>query len=96
MNTLGEIGMSNNSLSYCPGWKRGSLFLVAGVMASILLLFAERGVCDDGLGYTDTPRLPNSPWRVHDRQRPQPPMVEPGANVGRATASAAKRCRHAL
>ena len=51
-------------------------------MASILLLFVERGVCDDGLGYTDTPRLPNSPWRVHDRQRPQPPMVEPGAEVG--------------
>ncbi len=62
--------MSNNNLSYCPGWKRGSLFGVAGIMASILLLFAERGVCDDGLGYTDTPRLPNSPWRVHDRQRP--------------------------
>lgn len=51
-------------------------------MASPLLLFVNRGLCDDGLGYTDTPRLPHSPWRVHDRERPQPPMVEPGANVG--------------
>jgi len=29
-------------------------------------------------GYDDTPLLPNSPWRVHDRKRPQPPMVDPG------------------
>jgi hypothetical protein len=29
-------------------------------------------------GYDDTPFLPNSPWRVHDRKRPQPPMVDPG------------------
>lgn len=31
-----------------------------------------------GYGYDDTPMLPNSPWRVHDRKRPQPPMVDPG------------------
>jgi hypothetical protein len=74
--------MSNNSLSNCREWKRNALILAAGVMASILLLFVERGVSDDGLGYTDTPRLPNSPWRVHDRERPQPLMVEPGAGVG--------------
>jgi hypothetical protein len=82
INTLGEIGMSNKSLSYCPGWKKGPLFLIAGVMASILLMSVGSGLCDDGLGYTDTPRLPNSPWRVHDRNRPQPPIVEPGPNVG--------------
>ena len=29
-------------------------------------------------GYDDTPFLPNSPWRVHDRKRPQPPIVDPG------------------
>ena len=34
-------------------------------------------------GYDDTPLLPNSPWRVHDRKRPQPPMVDPGtAGIG--------------
>jgi len=30
-------------------------------------------------GYDDTPFLPNSPWRVHDRKRPQPPLVTPGS-----------------
>ncbi len=43
---------------------------------------------DDGLGYTDTPRLPNSPWRVHDRLRPQPPMVSPGQTSGQPPADA--------
>jgi hypothetical protein len=47
-----------------------------------LLLFAETGVSEDALGYTDTPMLPNSSWRVHDRERPQPPIVEPGAEAG--------------
>src|SRR5262245_45718032 len=28
-------------------------------------------------GYTDTPRLPNG-WRVHDADRPRPPVVDPG------------------
>lgn len=31
------------------------------------------------VGYDDTPFLPNSPWRVHDGTRPQPPIVTPGA-----------------
>lgn len=31
------------------------------------------------VGYDDTPFLPNSPWRVHDIKRPQPPIITPGA-----------------
>ena len=31
------------------------------------------------LGYTDTPMIPGTPWRVHDRDRPHPPVVTPGA-----------------
>ena len=30
-------------------------------------------------GYTDTPVLPGMDWRVHDPDRPVPPVVEPGA-----------------
>ena len=30
-------------------------------------------------GYTDTPRLPGSKWRVHDKDRPEPTKVQPGA-----------------
>ena len=31
-----------------------------------------------GVGYTDTPQLPHQPWRVHDADRPNPPVVDPG------------------
>lgn len=51
---------------------------VHSILLVMLLLSARSGPCDDGQGYNDTPRLPNAPWRVHDRQRPQPPLVEPG------------------
>ena len=37
---------------------------------------------DDGLGYKYTPQLPNSKWRVHDRNRPQAPKVVPGETPG--------------
>jgi hypothetical protein len=30
-------------------------------------------------GYTDTPLLPGSQWRVHDGARPHPPVVTPGS-----------------
>jgi hypothetical protein len=30
-------------------------------------------------GYSDTPYLPDQKWRVHDIDRPRPPMVTPGA-----------------
>ena len=29
-------------------------------------------------GYTDTPKLPDSEWRVHDKHRPVPAVVTPG------------------
>ena len=31
-------------------------------------------------GFRDTPLLPGSKWRVHDPDRPQPPVVNPGAS----------------
>ena len=31
------------------------------------------------VGYDDTPMLPGQPWRVHDKARPVPPVVTPGA-----------------
>jgi hypothetical protein len=34
------------------------------------------------LGYTDTPLIPGQKWRVHDVERPAPPVVEPGASAG--------------
>ncbi len=34
-----------------------------------------------GLGYSDTPVLPDSGYHVHDGARPQPPVVTPGAGT---------------
>jgi hypothetical protein len=36
-------------------------------------------VAQQNLGYTNTPFLPDSTWRVHDGTRPQPRIVTPGA-----------------
>jgi hypothetical protein len=33
------------------------------------------------VGYSDTPVLPGQKWKVHDIDRPQPPVVAPGAAV---------------
>ena len=40
------------------------------------------------LGYTDTPLIPGQKWRVHDVNRPAPPLVSPGATAGAAPSDA--------
>lgn len=41
---------------------------------------AQAGQAKPGeLGYADTPIIPGQPWRVHDVERPAPPIVSPGA-----------------
>ena len=65
---------------------RSSVFVVL-----VVLLFVAsmcRGAEDSNLGFTDTPFLPNSPWRVHDRNRPHPPVIEPGPRCGSAPSDA--------
>lgn len=37
-----------------------------------------------GVGYDDTPFLPGGTWRVHDSDRPVPPVVGPAVREGRA------------
>jgi hypothetical protein len=32
-----------------------------------------------GQGYSDTPVIPGQKWRVHDKDRPRPAVVTPGA-----------------
>lgn len=38
-------------------------------------------MAEDRPGYTDTPYLPNSAYRVHDVERPHPPTVDPNGIV---------------
>jgi len=40
------------------------------------------------LGYTDTPIIPGTMWKVHDIDRPAPPVVVPGVKPGDAPADA--------
>ncbi len=64
-------------------------FAMSLLCASIVcLLSSPPGSAEEKFGYTDTPRLPNSPWRVHDRERPQPPRVTPGREPGNPPADA--------
>jgi len=71
----------------------GSFGAVA-LLGAIVLAFdwpslaAEQRKPKESYGYDDTPLLPDSPWRVHDRRRPQPPMVAPGTEAGAPPADA--------
>ena len=54
---------------------------------SALALAAALGLSQEptkhaAIGYSDTPVLPGQKWRVHDIDRPRPPMVTPGMNPG--------------
>jgi hypothetical protein len=58
------------------------------LLSSILFLSAGQLLAADPPGYTDTPFLPGSKWRVHDRDRPQPPMIAPGKEASDPPADA--------
>jgi hypothetical protein len=48
-------------------------FFLLTVLYSIAVSAAEPAP-----GYTDTPFIPGSKWRMHDQERPQPQKVQPG------------------
>jgi hypothetical protein len=49
-----------------------------GLLLAATVIGAGAWAQQQGLGYTDTPFLPGGKWRVHDGDRPQPRVVEPG------------------
>lgn len=51
--------------------------LTAGITGTLLGTRLAKGQ-----GYTDTPMLPGGRFRVHDSNRPQPPVITPGAAYG--------------
>ncbi len=61
---------------------RGAATVPVVLIALAALLSGAPTATDDGLGYSDTPMLPHSPWRVHDRRRPQPVSVSPSPAPG--------------
>jgi hypothetical protein len=46
---------------------------------TLCALLASCGLAQEKPGFKDTPLLPNSNWRVHDADRPIPPVVATGA-----------------
>ncbi|RVT39498.1 DUF1080 domain-containing protein [Sphingobium algorifonticola] len=56
--------------------------------AGLVPLLVSPEASADQLGYRDTPLLPGQSWRVHDRDRPRPLAVTPGATPADAPADA--------
>lgn len=63
-------------------WKVLGVGAAWGWVSLLLWAFGQR------IGFEDTPFLPNSPWRVHDGKRPQPPVVAPGSVGGQPPSDA--------
>jgi hypothetical protein len=63
-------------------WIAAALLLTAGL--------AVVGLAQDKKkeGYTDTPLITGQKWKVHDADRPVPPVVTPGAQPGAAPSDA--------
>lgn len=59
--------------------------LLVLALLSVVSAWAARAAQDHPVGYKDTPFLPDGKWRVHDADRPTPPIVTPG--VGSAPPS---------
>ena len=77
---IGSRGFSNRSRLVAMALGIVAGLAVLWVAGPCGLMAAEAKPAQRGIGYDDTPFLPNSPWRVHDRRRPQPAMVTPGAS----------------
>jgi hypothetical protein len=55
------------------------------------VLFGQHALGQKGgevTGYSDTPVIPGQKWKVHDKDRPKPKVVTPGATLGAAPSDA--------
>jgi 3-keto-disaccharide hydrolase len=50
------------------------------LLPALLTVLGGSALWMQGVGYDDTPMLPDSQWRVHDSKRVPPPVVTPGVN----------------
>src|SRR5438045_9401743 len=67
-----------------------AVVLAAGLTVYGVAASTELGTTQDKKkeGYTDTPVITGQKWKVHDADRPVPPVVTPGAQVGAAPSDA--------
>jgi hypothetical protein len=59
-----------------------SVFSIALGICATLAFAQQKQMRTSPTGYSDTPVLPGQKWKVHDIDRPHPPMVTPGATPG--------------
>jgi hypothetical protein len=57
-------------------------------MNSLAVVALALALQEKGVGYDDTPQLPDQKWKVHDSQRPVPPVVTPGDAPGKPPSDA--------
>lgn len=60
-------------------------FLLIGMAATVCTVACgqnKESRWNTPTGYRDTPQLPNQKWKVHDIDRPKPPVITPGAQPG--------------
>lgn len=64
--------------------RRTTLRVAASCMVVAAMVWCQQRFRErtSPLGYEDTPVLPGQKWRVHDLNRPRPPVVTPGARWG--------------
>jgi len=63
--------------------RSAAVLLVVGIAA--IMIYAQNNkekYRTSPAGYSDTPVLPGQKWRVHDIDRPHPPVVTPGPTTG--------------
>ncbi len=65
--------MTTRQLSY-----GAAILVITGTVATQMTLNADHHGKKPKIGYTDTPFIPGTQWRVHDGTRPQPNIVTPG------------------
>jgi hypothetical protein len=59
-----------------------SVFSIFLSVCATLAFAQQKQMRTSPTGYSDTPVLPGQKWKVHDIDRPHPPMVTPGATPG--------------
>ncbi len=52
-----------------------------------LFVLASLAALATGVGYDDTPQIPGQKWKVHDKNRPNPPTVIPAATFSHNAAA---------
>ncbi len=65
-----------------------TLRIVLTLVAMTAALAAQQAERKQPTGYTDTPLIPGSKWKVHDDTRPRPPVVTPGDAPGKPPSDA--------